>query len=101
MSAQVAFDVQVAEERWNPLAERKELQLIITHVAQPTPTRCQVRDYIADKFKVEKKYVVVRKMVTEYGIGRTKATVHIYKDLERMKKLEPEKVLKQNEKCEG
>ncbi len=101
MSAQATFDIQVVEERWNPLAERKELQLVITHVAQPTPTRCQVRDAIAERYKVDKKYVVVRKLVTEYGIGRSKATVHIYKDLERMKKLEPEKVLKHNEKCEG
>ena len=101
MSAQATFDIQVVEERWNPLAERKELQLVITHVTYPTPTKCQLKDAIAEKYKVDKKCVVVRKLISEYGMGRSKAIVHIYKDLDRMKKLEPEKVLKQNEKCEG
>jgi len=94
------FEVTIANKRWNPLAEREELDLVLTHVAKPTPTRCEVKERVAEMLGVDKKLVVVTKMLTEYGIGRTKARVHVYKDYERLKKLEPEKVKKLNEQCE-
>ena len=94
------FEVIVQNKRWNPLAEREELDLVLVHVAKPTPTRCEVKEKVANMLNVDKKLVVVTKLLTEYGIGRTRARVHVYKDYERLKKLEPQKVQKLNEKCE-
>ena len=93
------FELQIVNKRWNPLAEREELDLVLVHVAKPTPTRCEVEEKVADTLGVDKKLVVVTKLLTEYGIGRTRARVHVYKDYQRLQKLEPEKVKKLHEKC--
>ena len=93
------YGIQVVDEKWNPLALRREFTLIITHVAKPTPTRCEVREAVAKAFNIDKELVVVTKMLTEYGIGRTRARVHVYKDKDRLLYLEPQKVVKLNEKC--
>ncbi|NPA84942.1 MAG: 30S ribosomal protein S24e [Crenarchaeota archaeon] len=94
------FEVTIVDRRWNPLAEREELDLILTHVAKPTPTRCEVKEKLANMLNVDKKLLVVTKMLTEYGIGRTRARAHVYRDYQRLLKLEPEKVKKLNEQCE-
>ncbi len=89
----------VETDRWNPLAERRELKLIIEHVAKPTPTRCFVREAVARALNVDKKMVVVKKLVTEFGVGRTHVRVNIYKTEERMRYMEDKKSLKLNEEC--
>ncbi len=94
------FEVTIENKRWNPLAEREEIDAVLIHVAKPTPTRCEVKERIAQMLGVNKKLVVVTKLLTEYGIGKTHARIHVYKDYERLKKLEPEKVIKLNEQCE-
>jgi len=93
------YGIEVIDEKWNPLTLRREFTLVITHVTKPTPSRCEVREAVAKAFNVDKDLVVITKMVSEYGIGRTKARVHVYKDKERLKYLEPQKVIKLNEKC--
>jgi len=93
------FEVQVVNKRWNPLAEREELDLVLVHVAKPTPSRCEVEEKVAQMLGVDKKLVVVTKLLSEYGIGRTRARAHVYKNYERLQKLEPEKVKKLHEQC--
>ncbi len=93
------YGIEVVEEKWNPLALRKEFTIIITHIAKPTPTRCEVREAVAKALNVDKELVVVTKMLSEYGIGRTRVRVHVYKDKDRLTYLEPQKVIKLNEKC--
>jgi len=93
------YGIEVVEEKWNPLTLRKELTIIITHIAKSTPTRCEVREAVAKALNVPKELVVVTKILSEYGIGRTKVMVHVYKDKERLYYLEPQKVIKLNEQC--
>lgn len=89
----------VEMDRWNPLAERRELKLIIEHVAKPTPTRCFVKEAVAKALNVDKKLVVVKKLLTEFGIGRTHVRINIYKTEDRMRWMEDKKSLKLNEQC--
>ncbi len=91
------FAVQIVEDRYNPLIGRRELTIIIHHVGKPTPKRCEVKEAIAKSLNVDPNLVIVRQLLTEYGIGRTKGRVHIYESRERLEKIEPQKALKQNQ----
>ncbi|WP_075049809.1 30S ribosomal protein S24e [Ignicoccus islandicus] len=91
------FTIHVVEDRYNPLIERRELSIVIHHVGKSTPKRCEVKEAIAKSLGIDPNLVIVRKLVTEYGIGRTRGKVHIYNNQKRLEEIEPQKAIKQNQ----
>ncbi|RLE94920.1 MAG: 30S ribosomal protein S24e [Thermoprotei archaeon] len=90
------FKIEILKERDNQLLERKELELIVHHFARGTPRVYDVRQYLASQFKVDINTVYIRKMITEFGVGRSRAEVHIYRSPERARKVEPLHIILKN-----
>lgn len=90
------YESYLVFERYNPLIKRKELELIILHVGKPTPERRTLRKQLAQAFGVDIKRVYIRKIETEYGVGRTHVEAHIYDSLERALKFEPAHIICRN-----
>jgi len=95
-AAKAEFKIEIVKERENPLLERKELELIVHHFAKGTPRVCDVRQYLASQLKVDINTVYIRKMITEFGVGRSRVEVHIYKSPERARKVEPLHIILKN-----
>ncbi|HIP85436.1 MAG TPA: 30S ribosomal protein S24e [Pyrodictium sp.] len=90
------YEAYLVSERYNPLIKRKELEIVVVHVGKPTLERRGLRGQIAQAFGVDVKNVYVRKIETEYGVGRTRVEVHIYDSLERALQFEPAHIICRN-----
>lgn len=84
------FRIEVVEKRPNPLLNRLELDIVIYHLSGGTPSRFEVRKAIAEQFNAPLDCVIIRRLITEYGIGRTRGHVHVYESPERAREIEPE-----------
>ena len=92
---------EVVEDRYNPVIKRREVTLILHHELKPTPMRFIVRMAVAKAYGAEISRVYVREIKTEYGIGRSRALVHIYDTKERALQFEPEYIIERNGGVEG
>ena len=81
--------LEITELRDNPLIGRKELYGYLHHYAKGTPQRYEIRKKIAEIFKVPVEVVYVRNIKTEFGWGRSRIEVHIYRDPKRAEQIEP------------
>lgn len=88
--------ITIVGESLNKLLKRLEIDVVIDHVNAGTPSRALIRGSMARVYEVPEDVVVVKNISTEYGIGTSKAHVHIYSDKDLMKKVEPEYVLKRS-----
>lgn len=87
---------EVEVDRYNPLIGRRELILRINHILKPTPSRLQIRLSISKSLGVDVSRVYVRSIETEYGVGISKAIVHVYDSVERALAFEPKHIVERN-----
>lgn len=87
--------------RENPLLKRKEVVLEISHQGEPTPTRQAVREFVTGKLGVSPNLVFIRKILTQYGVGKSVAEVHVYNEAGVAKIVEPLYILARNLGEEG
>lgn len=90
------YKAEVVSDRYNALIGRRELVLRVDHLLKPTPTRLQLRLSIARAFNTDIEKVYVRSIKTEYGIGVSKAEIHIYDNVERALAFEPKHIIERN-----
>ena len=91
----------VVRERYNKLIGRRELDVVIEHMFKGTPKRLELRDAIARAFAADPSLVIVKKIVSEYGWGRSRARVFIYDSMERLKVIEPAHILRKHGLLKG
>lgn len=87
--------------RENKLLNRRELVVEAMHQKASTPTRQSVREWVAQQLGVDVANVFVRKIKTEYGIGKSVAEVHIYNDQKLARVIEPLYIITRNLGEEG
>jgi len=90
------MEIEIIEERENPLFRRIELAAQISHENAATPTREAFRKRIAALKNAELNTVVVRSIESTFGMPQSKAIVHIYKTSDILLKTEATYVLKRN-----
>jgi small subunit ribosomal protein S24e len=88
------MSVSVLREFENKLLSRVEVELHIEHITRGTPSRKEVQKIIASLYKVPEDTVIVRKIMSEYGRGSSKAHVNVYLNKDVIRILEPKYVLK-------
>ncbi len=90
------YEAYITRDRYNPLIKRRELEITIIHIGKSTPSRIQVRTGVSKALNVDAKRVYVRKLHTEYGLGRTIAEIHVYDTVERALRFEPKHIIERN-----
>jgi len=88
------MDVEVIEERENPLLNRREIVFRI-RFSGPTPSRGEVRDKLIAALDSDKKLSILDSYVTEFGTNIVKGVMKVYYDLDSMK-VEPRHKLAKN-----
>lgn len=88
------YQISIIEDRLNPLLERRELKIEVA--SKSTPKRDLLRKAVASSLKVPTECVYVRSCLSSFGTNISVCRVHVYKDPERGKKLEPKHVQLRN-----
>ena len=79
------MEVQILSEKDNRLLKRKEYSAIISHMAEKTPQRIEIRDKIAALTNADNNRTIIISEKTEYGLGRTKLNFRVFDSSEMMK----------------
>lgn len=89
------MEIQVLEERLNPLLERREVQVRVIQDAG-SPKIGELRKKIAAQLSLDESLFVVQHVNAEYGMNESRCMLKIYKTEDRLRKVEAEHVLKKN-----
>jgi len=88
--------VYIIKERDNRLIRRLEVEGVIVHVGKGTPKRSDVLATLAKLYSKSEELIIVKKIVSEYGVGITRFRAHIYESIDRLKAFEPTYILKRH-----
>jgi len=91
------MNLKIIKEKENPLMHRKEVELIIEHLKEKTPSRKEIKEILHATQGYDKNLTVIKKIENVYGLGKDKVLVFVYENEEILKKLEDEYVLKREE----
>jgi small subunit ribosomal protein S24e len=89
------MDIQLIEERVNPLLKRKEIIFKVTHDG-PTPSRKNVIERLAATINSRPGLVIVDNLKTEFGKREIIGYAKIYEDEDRVKELERHHIIERN-----
>ncbi|MCS7111891.1 MAG: 30S ribosomal protein S24e [Ignisphaera sp.] len=90
------ISITVLDEKYNKLLRRAEVSVYIDHINTGTPSRKELRTFIASIYRVDENNVIVKSIESEYGRGSSRALIYIYENSEYLRLLEPLYTLKRN-----
>ncbi|MBD3194235.1 MAG: 30S ribosomal protein S24e [Candidatus Lokiarchaeota archaeon] len=85
----MTFEIEILEEKKNPLIDRTELKLKIEHFGEGTPNRLEIKKKISALQGAKEEFTIIRNIKTHYGGSSDIATVHIYETPDDLKYFEP------------
>ncbi len=88
--------IDIIKKNENKLLERTEIRVKVDHVGQPVPKREDFLSKLAALLNKERNQVVLIKLESKYGEGKSLALVHVYETAERAIAVEKEFLLKRS-----
>ncbi|MFX1376921.1 MAG: 30S ribosomal protein S24e [Promethearchaeota archaeon] len=85
----MSFKIEIAEEKKNPLIDRKEIKFIIDHFGASTPNRLEVKKKISAMQGSDEKLTIIRHLETHFGSSQTIGKALIYENSDDLKFFEP------------
>ncbi|MHC1579553.1 MAG: 30S ribosomal protein S24e [Candidatus Alkanophagales archaeon] len=89
------MEVEIIEERENPLLERKEVRFRIRHEGR-TPSRKEVRELLVKELNTSPNLLVVESIRTEFGKREVRGYAKVYRSEERLRSVERPHVIRKN-----
>ncbi len=90
------MELKIISQKENPLLNRLEVEVEITHPKEPTPTRQVVLLEVAKMLNKPVNLGVVKTIRTSFGSNISKARINFYNTEEDLKKTEPEHIIKKS-----
>ncbi|MFX0210753.1 MAG: 30S ribosomal protein S24e [Candidatus Hodarchaeota archaeon] len=90
------METTIIEEKYNPLIGRKEVDVLLTHLGEVTPTREVVRSKIAAQLNIDLDHVVIQSIHGHFGEPRSRVIIHCYDKAEDVFIFEPKYRLRRN-----
>jgi len=85
----MSFNIEITEEKKNPLIERTELTFRVDHFGVGTPNRLDVKKKIAALQSSDEKLTIVKKLNTHFGASYSLGKVYIYDNAKELQFFEP------------
>jgi small subunit ribosomal protein S24e len=85
----MSINIEITEEKKNPLIERTELTFRIDHFGTGTPNRLEVKKKIAAMQGSNDKLTIIRNLETHFGASHIMGKAHIYDNAEELQYYEP------------
>lgn len=90
------MEVQILQQKENPLLKRKEIRFQVKHDAVSTPPRLEIRRAVADALRAKVDLLFVKKCETGPGMHTAIGFANLYDSAEQAKLIEPEYIFKRN-----
>ena len=84
-----AFDLEIIDEKKNPLIDRVELKVKIEHFGKTTPNRLEIKSKIAAMKGSDEKLTIIKDIKTHFGSTSDIGTIYIYDNSQDLKYYEP------------
>ena len=88
--------MEITKKTENPLFKRTEIYFVIDHAGEATPSKGAVVEEIVKQTKAAKDTIVLDKIESVYGNGKSKGYVKVYESKEAALECEPDYLLKRN-----
>ena len=85
----MSLNIEIKEEKKNPLIDRIELSFRIDHFGQGTPNRLVVKKKISAMQGSDEKLTIIKKLNTHFGDSSTQGIVYIYENAKELHFYEP------------
>ncbi len=85
----MSVNIEITEEKKNPLIERTELTFRIDHFGKGTPNRLEVKKKIAALQGSDEKLTIIKKLDTRFGASYAIGKAYIYSDAKELQYYEP------------
>ena len=89
------LSIKIIERKENPILDREEI-IAVAH-APKTPSKEQVKHALVSELKASEENVVLKNVLTSFGVNEVKIFAYLYKNKETMQKL----AIKKKSKEEG
>ncbi len=78
----MSFEIEILEEKKNPLIDRTEVKFRVNHFGMGTPNRMEIRSKLASMLQTNEKYTIIQKIKGHFGDAYSLGIVHAYKNKE-------------------
>lgn len=85
----MSLNIEITEEKKNPLIDRKELTFRIDHFGAGTPNRLEVKKKIAAIQGSDEKLTIIKHLDTHFGASHTLGKAFIYDNTKDLEYFEP------------
>ncbi|MFW9882015.1 MAG: 30S ribosomal protein S24e, partial [Candidatus Thorarchaeota archaeon] len=85
----MSLNIEIVEEKKNPLIDRTELTFRIDHFGMGTPNRLEIKKKIAAMQGSNEKLTIIKNLETRFGASHTMGTAYIYEDPKGLIHYEP------------
>lgn len=82
------MEAKILTQKDADLMNRKEVIIEIAHQGSKTPTKLEVIKKAAELMKTEENLIELKQITEFFGVGRCKALVHVYKDINDLNRIE-------------
>ena len=84
-----SFDMEILEEKRNPLIDRVELKVKVDHFGKGTPNRLEIKKKVSALKTANEKLTILKKVENRFGASQNIVKIYIYDNAEEMKYYEP------------
>ena len=85
----MSLNIEIIEEKKNPLIERTEIKFRIDHFGNGTPNRLDVKGKIAAMQGANEKLTIVKKIKTHFGAAQIIGMAYVYDNGKELQYYEP------------
>lgn len=85
----MSFEIEIIEEKKNPLIDRIELTFRVDHFGASTPNRLDIKKKISALQGSDEKLTIVKKLDTRFGASYSIGKVYIYDNAKELQFFEP------------
>ncbi|TFF93591.1 MAG: 30S ribosomal protein S24e [Promethearchaeota archaeon] len=85
----MTFEIEILEEKKNPLVDRTEIKFRIDHFGEAVPNRLEIKKKVSAMQSADEKYTIIRKIKSHFGGSYSMGTAMIYEDAKDLKYFEP------------
>jgi len=85
----MSLNIEITEEKKNPLIDRLELTFRVDHFGAGTPNRLEVKKKIAAMQGSNENLTIIKNLETHFGSSSTQGVVYIYENSKDLKFYEP------------
>lgn len=85
----MTFEIEILEEKKNPLVDRTEIKFRVDHFGESVPNRLEIKKKLSAMQGAKEQFTIIRKIKSHFGGSYSMGKAMIYEKAEDLKYYEP------------